>query len=69
MGSFFDFTFFLFLFVVVTLVLWVVALIDVVKSDFRGDNDKLMWTIVIVFTGFIGAIVYFVIGKDQRIQR
>lgn len=47
-------------------VLWVWALVDVVKvpddSMFKAGN-KLVWVLVIVLTGVIGAIVYLVVGR------
>lgn len=47
-------------------IFWVWALVDVVKvpddSMFKAGN-KLVWVLVIVFTGVIGAIVYLVVGR------
>lgn len=44
-----------------------VALIEVIRSEFRGQNDKLTWVIIILFLNLIGALLYFVIGRKQRI--
>ena len=44
-----------------------IALVDVIRSDFRGSNDKLIWVIVILFLNIIGALLYLVIGRKQRI--
>jgi len=47
-------------------ILWVWALVDVVKvpddSMFKAGN-KLVWVLVIVITGVIGAIIYFIVGR------
>lgn len=47
---------------------WIWALVDVVKvqddSMFRAGN-KLVWVLVIVLTGWIGAIIYLVVGKPH----
>lgn len=45
--------------------LWVVALIDVMKREFPGQNDKLIWVLVIVLTGWIGALIYWSAGRDK----
>ena len=45
----------------------ILALVDVVRSEFRGSNDKLIWVIIIVFLNIIGALLYLVIGRNQRI--
>ena len=46
--------------------LWVWAIVDVVKvpddSMFRAGN-KLVWVLVIVITGLIGAIIYLAVGR------
>lgn len=43
------------------------ALVDILRSDFHGDN-KLIWIIVVLFMNFIGAILYFIIGVKQKIR-
>ena len=47
-------------------VLWIIALIDAIRvpddSYFRTGN-KVIWVVVIALTGFIGAIIYFAVGR------
>lgn len=56
------------LFFVANLVLVIWALIDAIRvpddSMFKAGS-KLVWVIVIVFTGFIGAIVYLAVGRPS----
>ena len=47
--------------------LWIFALISVLRNDFE-NNDKLVWTVVIIFLPMIGAILYFAIGRGKRIK-
>lgn len=47
------------------LVLW--ALIDVIKSDFKDSTNKIIWLLLIIFLPLLGAILYFVIGRSQRV--
>lgn len=51
---------------IVGMVLWIWALVDVVRvpddSMFKAGN-KLIWVLVVVLAGFIGAIVYLIVGK------
>jgi len=42
------------------------ALISVLRNNFQGNN-KIIWVIVILFIPFIGSILYFTIGRKQRI--
>ena len=46
----------------------VFALVDVVRSEFRGPNDKIIWGIIIVLFNIVGALLYFIIGRNQRIS-
>lgn len=55
------------LFLLLILLFPILALIDILKSKFDGYN-KLIWVLVVVFTNTIGAILYFLIGKNQKIQ-
>ncbi len=43
-----------------------IALIDILKSEFKG-NEKIIWVLVVLFTNFFGAILYFLIGRSQKI--
>ena len=45
----------------------VLALIDIQKSEFQGNN-KLIWLLVVLFMSIFGAILYFLIGREQKIN-
>lgn len=53
-------------------ILWVWAIVDVVKvpddSMFRAGN-KLVWVLVIVITGVVGALIYLVVGRPASGSR
>ena len=60
----------LILLVVLALVaLWIWALVDAIRvpddADYRAGT-KLLWVLVIVLTGFIGAAVYLAVGRPAR---
>jgi len=44
------------------------ALISVLKNDYSG-NDKFIWVAVILFLPFIGATLYFLIGRGKQSKR
>jgi len=56
------------LFFIANLVLVIWALVDAIKvpddSMFTAGN-KLIWVLVIVLTGMIGAIIYLVVGRPE----
>lgn len=57
-----------FIFILLPSIFWIIALIDILKSDFRDTNGKIIWALVVIFLPVIGSILYFLIGKNQKIQ-
>ncbi len=56
--------------VIVLFVFWLWMLIDCLKrSDDKfaigGNNAKLIWVLVIIFTGIIGALIYYFLIKRK----
>jgi len=47
--------------------LWIIALIDILRSNFQGNN-KLVWVLVVIFFPFLGSILYFIIGRSRKIK-
>jgi hypothetical protein len=58
----------IFLFLALPGILWLWAIIDVLKSDFKDSINKLIWIIVIAFIPFLGAILYLLIGRSQKLK-
>jgi hypothetical protein len=56
------------LIVPVLLIIPIIALVDILKSEFTGNN-KLIWVLVVLLSWIIGAILYFFIGRNQKIQQ
>ena len=56
----------LLLFFLLPTILWITALMDILKNNFQKDN-KLIWTLVVVFLPIVGAVLYFIIGRKQKI--
>ena len=52
----------------IPLALWLWALVDLVKSDFKNSINKLVWLILIVFLPVLGAILYLLIGRGQKVE-
>ena len=55
------------LLLIILIILWFIALIDIIKNEFHGDN-KIVWTLIVIFIPIIGFILYFVFGKGQKIK-
>ena len=41
-------------------------LIDCISNEPSTGNDKLIWILVIVLAGWVGAIVYRIVRQPQR---
>jgi hypothetical protein len=51
----------------VFLIIPIIALVDILKNEFTGNN-KIIWVLVILLSWLIGAILYFFIGRNQKIK-
>ena len=48
-----------FAFVGFAMVYWILMLIDVVKRDnWESENDKVLWILVVLLAGIVGAVIY-----------
>ncbi|WP_435253971.1 PLD nuclease N-terminal domain-containing protein [Tenacibaculum sp. A30] len=54
-------------FILLGIIPTIVALIDILKSKFKG-NDKILWILLVLFANFFGAVLYFLIGRGQKIK-
>lgn len=46
-------------------VVWIVALVDVVRREFKDPNEKLIWVLVVALAHGIGGIIYLVAGRKK----
>ena len=47
-------------------IFWIWMLIDCAINEPSEGNDKIIWILIIVFTSFLGAILYFLIRRPRR---
>ncbi len=50
------------------LALWIWVLVDCITKEPSGSNEKIMWILIIVFTTWIGALIYYFVRRPQRIK-
>lgn len=62
------FFFFIIAIAVLGFVFWILMLVDAAKRIFPQENDKVVWILVIVLAGVIGAIIYYFVikAKDKK---
>lgn len=58
---------FVLLFIIgIPFLMMVIALIDILRSEFAQPNNKIVWVLVVILLPFIGSLIYFLIGRGQK---
>ena len=47
---------------------WIWMLVECVTRESSEGNDKLVWVLVIIFTHWIGALIYLIVRRPKRIE-
>lgn len=50
-------------------IFWIWMLIDCLKNEPSIGNDKIIWALVIIFLNGIGALIYYLIRRPERIKQ
>jgi len=58
-----------FAFTILCFVFWIWMLIDCLKYEPSTGNDKVIWAIVIVLLSALGALLYYLIRRPERIKQ
>jgi hypothetical protein len=53
------------IFGIIAFVFWVIQLVDAIRRRFVDPNMKIVWILVIVLLNWIGALIYYFVGKSQ----
>lgn len=61
-------TVFLILLSISCFIIWVWAIVDIIKSDFKDSVTKLVWLIVVIAFSFLGTILYFIFGRETKVK-
>ena len=73
-GSFFLFPFFfmgIFMPLIIGIaaaafVFWILMIIDCAKRRFSSDSDRIIWILILIFLGLLGAAIYYFVVKKKR---
>jgi hypothetical protein len=50
------------------LALWIWMLVEVLTRETDESNNRLIWALVIVFTHWLGALIYLLVRRQERIR-
>ena len=45
---------------------WIWMLVECATREAETGNTKVVWTIIIVFTNIVGAVIYYFVRRPQR---
>ena len=50
---------------VLGLIFWIAMIIDCAKRNFKKDSEKIVWILVLIFLGILGAVIYYFVVKRK----
>ena len=50
---------------VLGLIFWIAMIIDCAKRNFKKDAEKIVWILVLIFLGILGAVIYYFVVKRK----
>ena len=53
---------------VLSTVFWIWILVDCAMKETSQGNEKLVWILIILFTHWIGALIYFLVRRPKRMS-
>jgi len=51
--------------VLLAFVFWLWMLVHAITNSGVGDGEKIAWVLVILFLHFLGALIYFIVGRPK----
>jgi hypothetical protein len=48
---------------IIFIIFWIWMIVDCAKRKFKNDLEKIIWILVLIFTHWIGMIVYYIVIK------
>lgn len=61
--------FMLIAFYILPFIIVVVALVDIIRNEFNQSHNKLVWIMVVILLPVIGSVLYYFIGRKQKIEK
>ena len=56
-------------FIILAIILWFWAIMDIVKSRFKNQNMSVIWLLVVLLLPVLGSIIYFQFKKIVLIKK
>ena len=49
-------------------ILWIWMIVDCATKERSEGNDKVVWILIIIFTHWVGALIYLLFRRPKRIR-
>lgn len=46
-------------------IFWILMLVNAITNSRLSGTEKIVWVLVIIFLHFLGALIYFFVGRRQ----
>ncbi|MEX1203163.1 MAG: hypothetical protein WEA59_07965 [Ferruginibacter sp.] len=61
---------FLFILLVIGYVyIWFSTILETANHAYKGKNTRVFWLFFTILTGFVGILLYLLLGKSDRLQK
>jgi len=47
-------------------VIWIVTIVDIVRSEFTTPANKTVWMLLVIFLPLLGMLLYIILGSSQK---
>jgi hypothetical protein len=51
---------------ITTFIFWFINLLDILKNEFEQSHNKIIWVLVVILLGPLGALLYFFMGRFEK---
>ena len=51
------------------LIFWIMMIIEIAQKEPAEGNDKIIWLLVVILLHWVGALIYFLIRRPERIRK
>jgi len=49
-------------------VLWVLAIVEIIRSEFKDKTERIIWLLLVILLPFLGTVLYLMIGRRSRLS-
>lgn len=59
---------FMFTVILALIVGWIYLIVEIVQHDYPGQQDKIVYLVIVLLLPLIGSIIYLCVGRSKRLK-